>query len=156
MSERRGRPELEERYAALLTAALDGELTEDEREELESALRGDPALRAEWERLRRVKEVTGMMEFDEPPAETWDRYWTGVYRRIERGIGWVLASLGAVVLLSWGAWSWIQELLADRGLPTLVKGAVLLLVVGVVILFVSVVREKMHLRRDDPYKDVQR
>lgn len=144
------------RDAERLMAALDGEISERERAELERALRDDPELRAEWERLRRVKEVTETMELDEPPRETWDRYWTGVYRRIERGLGWVLASVGAIVLLTWGAWRWIEGLLAARDLPLLVKGGALLLVAGAVILFVSVLREKLYVRRDDPYRDVIR
>lgn len=137
-------------------AALDGEISEREREELEGMLGEDPVLRAEWERLRRVKEVTEMMELKKPPQETWDRYWTGVYRRLERGLGWVLASVGAIVLITWGAWSWLEGLLADREMPAVVKAGTLLLVTGGVILFISVVREKLHLRRDDPYKDVVR
>ena len=71
----------------LMMAALDGEISEQEREELGRILEGDAALRREWTQLERVKEVTSTMVLGEPPEEIWDDYWRiGVYRRIERGV----------------------------------------------------------------------
>lgn len=146
----------DERVGRLLMGGLDGELSPDEREELERLLRDDPAVRDEWERLLRLREVTATMTLQRPPDEVWDRYWTGVYRRIERGVGWVLVSIGAVVLVSFGLWEAVRGLLRDTGLPVVVKGAVLALLVGTVVLAVSVAREKLVLGRSDPYKDVRR
>jgi anti-sigma factor RsiW len=146
----------DERVGRLLMGGLDGELSPDEREELERLLRDDPAVRDEWERLLRLREVTATMTLQRPPDEVWDRYWTGVYRRIERGVGWVLVSIGAVVLVSFGLWEAVRGLLRDTGLPVVVKGAVLALLVGTVVLAVSVAREKLVLGRSDPCKDVRR
>ncbi len=146
----------DERARHLMMAALDGELSAAEHTELERLLEGDPALAAEWRQLCRVKEVTTTMSMREPPQEVWEGYWTGVYRRFERGIAWVLVSLGAIVVLSWGAWEGLQELWQDQDLPTVVKGGSLALIAGLVILVVSVVREKLVIRQADPYKDVIR
>ncbi len=145
-----------ERIRHLMMAYLDDELAPDDRGELERLLETDPALREEWQRLRRVKEVTADMALKGPDAEVWDDYWTSVYRRLERGIGWVLVSLGAVVLVSYGLWTAVKSLLEDTTTLPLVRWAMLVALVGAVVLFVSVVREKLFVRRRDPYKDVKR
>ena len=96
------------------------------------------------------------MTLRSPPQESWDTYWTSVYHRFERGVGWVLLSLGAIVSLSYGLWKAAQEILADTTIPGFIKGAILLAIVGAVVLFVSVAREKWFAYRSDPYKDIQR
>ncbi|NIM52936.1 MAG: hypothetical protein GTO22_27480 [Gemmatimonadales bacterium] len=96
------------------------------------------------------------MTLRKPPDEIWDSYWGGVYRRLERGIGWILISLGTIVLLSYGVWKGVEDLLADTTLPTVVKVAVVALIVGLIALLVSVIREKLFVRKSDPYKDVIR
>lgn len=146
----------EELARRLMMGALDGEISRQEEQELLRLLRDDPVLEAEWKQLQRVKEVTSGMVFKKPPEETWDRYWTGVYQRFERGIGWILVSVGAVLLLSYGAWVGVQEFLDDTTTPAIVKYGTVAVIVGLVVLFVSVVREKLFVRRSDPYKDVIR
>jgi ferric-dicitrate binding protein FerR (iron transport regulator) len=139
-----------------MMAALDGETSPQEEQELSRLLQNDPVLVAEWEQLQRVKEVTKGMVFNKPPEEIWDTYWTGVYRRFERGIGWILMSVGAILLLSYGAWEGLRELLDDTTTPAIVKYGALAAIVGFIVLLVSVVREKLFVRRSDPYKDIIR
>ena len=79
-----------------------------------------------------------------------------MYARVERGVGWILLSLGAIVLISYGLWTAAKQLLADTSIPLFIKAAVFVLTVGMVILFVSIVREKWFVYRSDPYKDIQR
>ena len=146
----------EELARRLMMGALDGEISRQEEEELAKLLQNDPVLEAEWEQLQRVKEVTSGMVFRKPPEEIWDTYWTGVYRRFERGVGWILVSVGAMLLLSYGAWTGVQEFLGDTTTPAIVKYGLATVIVGLVVLFVSVVREKLFVRRKDPYKDVIR
>jgi len=140
----------------LMMGALDGETSPQEEQELSRLLQNDPVLEAEWEQLQRVKEVTKGMVFNKPPEEIWDTYWTGVYRRFERGIGWILVSVGAILLLSYGAWEGLRELFDDTATPAIVKYGALAAIVGFIVLLVSVVREKLFVRRSDPYKDIIR
>jgi hypothetical protein len=139
-----------------MMAALDGEVSDVERGELDALLEGDPELREEWHRMSQVKEVTSTMAFRKPPEEVWGRYWTSVYNRMERGVGWILASIGAVVIMAYGLWKWFETLYAEAGLPWFVKAAIMLLSVGFLIVFVSVVREKLFTRRYDAYKEIER
>jgi ferric-dicitrate binding protein FerR (iron transport regulator) len=145
-----------ERVRHLLMSGLDGELNAEEREELEGLLAADSKLRDEWHRMSKLKEVTQSMALRKPPDEVWEDYWASVYSRLERGVGWILVSLGGIVLLSYGAWRGVQALIADAEMPWFLKGAILATAVGLVVLFVSVLREKLFVRGRDPYKDVQR
>lgn len=145
-----------ERAQGLMMAAVDGEISPDERSELDRMLDQDPELRREWERMGRVKEVTRTMTYRKPPDEVWGRYWTSVYNRFERGIGWILASIGAVVLLGYGAWSGVEALFEDSSVPLFLRLAILAVAVGLAVLAVSVIREKLFTRRHDPYKEVER
>lgn len=140
----------------LLVAALDDELGPEERRDLRRRLDEDPELRREWETMRQVKEATQRVSRREPPAEVWDRYWDGVYRRVERGLGWLLVSIGAILVLVYGAFEAADELLADPSLPGFVKVGVVALAVGLAVLVVSVAREKIFVWKRDPYKDVRR
>ncbi len=146
----------EERARRLIMASIDGELSGGERGELERLLDEHPALRVEWARFQRVKEVTEAMALRPAPEEVWSDYWASVYSRLERGIGWILFSLGAIVLLSYGAWTGVRELIADATMPWFMKVSLLALTVGTVVLLVSVVREKAFVGRRQRYKDVER
>jgi ferric-dicitrate binding protein FerR (iron transport regulator) len=139
-----------------MMAALDGELSSVEQVELDRMLSTHEDLRKEWERLKTVKEVTGTMTFREPPEEVWDRYWDSIYRRAERGLGWVLLSAGLIVAFAWAGWHVVQAILADAEMPSGVKLAIFAIVLGGAILFLSVVRERWFTRRHDPYREVQR
>ena len=140
----------------LMMAALDGEISPDQRRQLDQLLAGNTALREDWERMNRVKEVTSSMVYREPPEEIWREYWVSVYNRCERGVGWLLMTLSTVVLLSWTAWEVIAAMFADSGMPLFLKFAVLGVATGAIILLVSVVREKWFVRRKDPYREVIR
>ena len=145
-----------ERAHRLMMGALDGEISDAERTELQRLMEQDPSLQGEWKRLNEVKEVTGTMALRSPPAEVWETYWTSVYHRFERGVGWILLSMGAIVSLSYGLWQVVQEIIGDTTMPMAIKAAIFVTMVGGVILFVSVAREKWFIYRSDPYKDVQR
>lgn len=146
----------EERLRELLMGALDGELEADARAELAALLETEPTLKEEWNRLRRVKEVTEAMKLRKPPEETWDRYWNSVYSRLERGVAWILVSLGAIVAGSYGAWLGVSDLIGDSELPWFVKGGILAVIIGLVMLLVSVLRHRIFVSRSDPYKDIER
>ena len=79
-----------ERARHLMMAALDGELSPEERRELDGHLATDERLKSEWVQMTRVKEVTETMGYRELPEEIWDGYWGGIYNRLERGLGWIL------------------------------------------------------------------
>jgi len=148
--------QLTEHESALLGKALEGALKEEESQEFEALLARRPELRLEYNSLKKIREVTMDMKFRKPPDETWDRYWGGVYARLERGIAWALMSIGAAVVLAFSGYHAVLAFLEDTSAPAVVKIAVAALVLGGAILLVSVMREKFILRKTDKYREVIR
>ncbi|MFQ5631722.1 MAG: anti-sigma factor family protein [bacterium] len=147
------------RFEILLTKAVDGELDNAEQAEFEALLASHPQCRKEWQEHTKIKEVTKMMKFKQPSAEVWDSYWVNIYNRIERGLAWIAISVGAVILLTYAIYHLIEALfglMSDPVVPFLIKLAVILVIGGLVVLFVSVVREKLMLQKKDQYKEVKR
>jgi anti-sigma factor RsiW len=139
-----------DRARMLMMAALDGECDAAERDELQRYLEQDPALAAEWRRLRRVKEVTTSMAVRQPADEVWDQYRVRTAHRVERSIAWVLVVVGSAVLGAYGLWHWMENVLRSDE-PWFIKGAIIALVVGGLVLLASVIRERWWLSRRDPY-----
>jgi hypothetical protein len=146
---------IDDRTRTLLMAAIDDELTPDDRRELEVLAARSPAVREEWDRLTRVKSVTQTIEWKEPTVETWDRYWQNVYNRTERKVAWLLVLGGALVLSGWGLWEavpgWFNSIWEDQTMPLAVRVATVTAILGGVLLLVSVVREQLTVKRTDPY-----
>jgi len=140
----------------LIARALEDLLTREEERDLETLMASRPEVRREIESLRSLREVTMGLEFKKPPEEMWTRYWAGVYSRLERGIAWLLISIGGALLLALGTYRALEALLDDTTLPLALKLGVVALVLGGAILLVSVVREKWFLRRNDKYREVVR
>ncbi len=147
---------LSERQQQLLTKAVDGELSDEEKVEWNELLRTDSALREEFAAQQSLKEVTMGFTLKKPPEETWDRYWAGVYARIERGLAWLLVSIGAAVVLAYAAYHALATLIADATMPGWVKLGIATLLLGVAVLVVSVFREKWFARKSDKYREVIR
>jgi anti-sigma factor RsiW len=143
-------PSVLDRARMLMMAALDGEGERADREELQRYLHESPELAAEWQRLRRVKEVTTSMTVRQPPDEVWDRYRVSRVHRIERSVAWILLTAGAAVLGGWGLWHWLGDVLGSD-LPWMIKTAIVGVTVGGLLLLASVIRERWILSRRDPY-----
>lgn len=139
----------------LMMAALDDELSLEERAEFERLIEADSELREEWKQMRRVKELTGVLAYRQPPEEVWEDFWQSAYAQLERGVAWVLISLGVVVLVGTGLYHAVFALLGAE-LPGYIKIAIFLAALGGTILAVSVLREKLFVGWRDPYRKVKR
>lgn len=145
-----------EKFEKLMMGALDGELTAQEQQEFDRMLAADDRLKAEFEQYKKLKKATTSMNLQNPPPEVWDNYWRDVYNRIERGIGWLIFSIGVTILLTFGGFKLIEAIINDPGLAFIAKLGILLTIGGLAVLFVSVAREKYFIQKHDPYKEIQR
>jgi len=145
-----------DRLKELLTAYADGELDEEGRREVEKRLAESENLRRELESLQKMKRLTSHMQLAQPEEEVWKMYWNQVYNRIERGIGWILLSVGAIILLSFGAFHFVQDFLLDPEPHLIIKIGVSAAILGVIILLVSVLRERLFIRKTDRYREIVR
>lgn len=144
-----------DRFRTLMMKALDSELTGAEHSEFETFLR-NPACLREWQEFTHIKEATMSLKIKSPAAETWDSYWNGVYNRMERGIAWMLATIGAVLLLGWGAYEAAAAMWIDAEVPLLIKLGIIALSAGGLLLLFSVIRERWFTAKTDKYKGVVR
>jgi ferric-dicitrate binding protein FerR (iron transport regulator) len=148
--------ELNEQQQLLLVKALDGELSTEERRAFDDELATNDEFRREWSHAQALKEVTSTMKFKQPSEETWDRYWAGVYARLERGLAWMLISVGAAVLLAYAGYHAVEAFLADTETPFVLKLATGAVAFGFAVLVVSVIRERWFVRKSDKYREVVR
>ncbi len=145
-----------DKEAVLLSAYVDGELDSEQVARVESHLARSQESRREVQRLRRLKEVTGAMKLVEAPDEEWEDFWQNVYNRTERSLGWFALTLGAVMVGGFGLYRLVQSLLATNDLPWFVKGGIFALCGGLLLLLVSVIRERYYVRKRTRYDDVKR
>lgn len=144
------------RARQLMMESVDGEISPQGREELQALLSQAPHLREEWRQFQHLKEVTQMTRLAQLPDSAFAGYWQSVYNRIERAGAWILLSIGALIVGSWSLWHVVQDILADTSVPWLVRIGVFALLFGGLILMLSVAREKLSVRRTDPFEEVER
>jgi hypothetical protein len=131
---------------------LDGELSLEERLQYQAHVRACDACRRELDSLGRVVKLTDELKLRVSDDEFWKGYWEGVYRRSERNTGFLLVIAGAVAILLYAAYRAVRspDFLTYEGISV----AVILL--GLVIIFISVARERYHESKNDPYREVER
>ncbi|MBM4176167.1 MAG: hypothetical protein FJ213_08340 [Ignavibacteria bacterium] len=144
------------RLEELIVREVDGITNEDEKNELKNLLEKYPEFEKELLEQKKLKEVSSTMKIKNPSPEVFDSYWVRVYNRIERGIGWIIFSIGAVILITYGLFKFVEALINDSQLELIVKVGIIAILAGLVILLVSVIREKFTIRKSDKYKEVQR
>jgi len=144
------------RFNQLLMGAVDHELTATEWNEFNRLIEKNSEFRKEWQQYKKLKEVTQAMKLKTPPKEVWDNYWMNTYNKIERGIAWIIFSIGAIILITYGLFKAVESIIADPQLVGIIKFGIISVLLGLVILLVSVAREKLIIRKSDPYKEIQR
>lgn len=143
-------------YKDLLMGYLDDELNDEQKRRFEDHLSGCPECAGELKEFRRLKAITDEVTLIEPEERIWQDYWGGVYNRIERGVGWIVFSVAAILLTIYGGFRAIEEIIRDPKVELIFKVGLLVLLVGLAILFVSVLRERIYFWKRDRYKDVRR
>ncbi|NOZ13107.1 MAG: hypothetical protein GXO69_05595 [Acidobacteria bacterium] len=133
-----------------------GELSQADRAEMELHLKNCESCRREIEEFRKMENMLEQLRLPDPPDELWEGYWSGIYNRMERKTGWILFSVGAIVLLFFGFFRMVEEMLSDPAVPPLIKWGTLCIGGGLAILLVSVLREQLFLRKNERYREVRR
>jgi anti-sigma factor RsiW len=139
-----------------VSAYLDEELEPEELRAFEEELAHDPELLEEVEVMRKMKSVMSGMRLKALPDSAWDGYREQTYNRLERRVGWILLSIGAMVLLGYGIYELILFLVSGTELAWWIRVAIGALCAGFAVLLVSVIRERLFVWRRDPYREVKR
>ena len=89
-----------------------------------------------------------------------DRFWLGVYSRLERGLAWTLVSASTAVLLGYWAYvfatEFMAEFMADASVPAIVRFGTAGLLLGILLLLLGALRERIRAHSTDPFRRVRR
>lgn len=145
-----------QQYKDLMMGYLDGELDDARQKEFQTHLESCSQCRSELEQFKKLKNLTDSVKLSEPEEALWESYWSGVYNRLERGIGWILMSVTGIALVIYGLFKAVEALIKDPTVDLILKIAILAFIGGIAILFFSILRERLYFRKKDRYKDVRR
>jgi anti-sigma factor RsiW len=135
----------------LAMAYADGELGADERGAFELRLAGDARLARDVARYRSLQVIARQAAPPEPMDFEWRRLARDPLQRALAYGGWILAALGALVLVAWG-----EYVVAVSDMPLIPKLGLCGLVLGIALLFAAAIRARLRTRAYDPYTEVQR
>lgn len=141
-----------EKYKGLLMGLIDDELTPEEAGEVNAHLIKCASCREEYEELRTTAATIEKASFEEPTDEILNRLWKRPYHRFMRNSGLFLVVAGYAALIVYA----LVEMLKSSGEPVFPKITFAAIVVGFVILLGTVIRERIHTYKADPYKEVKR
>ncbi|MFB0566485.1 MAG: anti-sigma factor [Candidatus Aminicenantaceae bacterium] len=144
------------RIKELIASYYDQELEKEQKRIVEEHLEECSECREEFEGMEKFEEVMSKMEFKKPSKEVWQLYWSSVYNRLERRIGWTLLSIGAIILIFFGGYKAVEGIILDPTIPFLLKVGILTLLGGGVVMLVSLIRERLFVRKRERYKEVEK
>lgn len=145
-----------EKLKELISVYFDGEIEASQRRLVEDHLKRCPECKREFDEMARFEEVMGKMTLKKPPEEAWKVYWSSVYNRLERQIGWILLSIGAIIVLFFTGYHLLRGIIEDVTTPLILKVGILALLGGLVVLFVSVLRERIFVNKRERYKEIEK
>lgn len=140
----------------MLAGYVDGELSAADKATFEAELLVNAELRVELAEFKKLEQVTGLAQYADLPPEVWESYWQNLYRKTERGIGWMLYSIGFIILAGFGGYHLFAELYADPEAPLWLKIGLSALGGGSIFLLVSFGRERIFAYNRERYREVDR
>ena len=127
---------------------LDGEVTPEERTDIEVRLSASSELRREFAIFVSMKEEFRDLSF---VSYDGDSVWNRIRTRITTPVGWMLTLAGFTGWLGYGIWVFVRSPTAM--LVKLTTGAV---VIGILVLLAQVILDRYREYGTDPYRDVHR
>jgi len=141
----------ESHVEALLSGYLDGELTQQVRQQIRLHLDGCDECRATLQDLEALRRRMGQARLSLAGKDQWREKMSDTTGRAIQGTGWVLLLGALLIIFGIGAFTF----LTDPGAALFWKLLVSALYLGLGALFVSVLRQRLMERKSDKYKDVE-
>ncbi len=143
---------MHEEVQKLLSAHLDGELTQADRQRVRVHLEDCAECRREFEQLQKLQQITGSLDFAEPPEEKMRAIEQKLSVQAPRQLGWSFLLGGVAVWVAYAVYLFLTapDLLTWQRLTA---GAI---VIGLVLLLVSVARQRWLELPHDRYRGVKK
>lgn len=128
---------------------LDGEVEAEERNRIEGLVEASTELRRELALFRAMKDDLLTLKLTDGGHH--GSVWDSVNRQLTQPIGWVLLIVGSLVWAAYGIYVYLTS-------PVFIleRMATSAIVIGVLLLFASVIWERYREWLTDPYRDIQR
>jgi predicted anti-sigma-YlaC factor YlaD len=143
-------------FEILISGYLDGELNTAQETALLEHLKTCAECRRELERGKMVNKALETAAIRTPEDDFWDGYWSGIYNRLERNTAWIFLVIGSVILASGFFVQLFHTLFLSDETPIWMAGGSVFGIIGLTILVVSLIRERVRVNRHERYKDIRR
>ena len=135
----------------LLSGYVDGELTQQERQRVEIHCNSCKECESSLKELRELRERVGESKLSEFGQDVWREKMNDTAVNATRGIGWLLIIGIALVVAGIGIVAFVLDSSMSLTEKVLTGGFYL----GLALLFISVLRQRLIERKTDKYKDVE-
>ena len=141
-----------EHVGELLSGYIDGELTQQEQQRVRLHCETCQSCGAQLEELEALRKQVGQTSFGTQDANQWRENMNDVPTRTTRGIGWLLLIGGALIAAGVFVVEFFRSFDGRSLIERLIIGGIY---GGMLLLFVSVLRQRLIERKKDKYKDVE-
>ena len=128
---------------------LDGEVGPEERSRIEGSVESSTELRREIAVFKAMKDDLQTLKLTDGGHH--GSVWDSVNRQLTRPIGWVLLIVGSLIWAAYGIYLYLTS-----PVFLLERMATSAIVIGILLLFASVIWERYREWLTDPYRDIQR
>ena len=142
---------IDEHVGELLSGYIDGELTQQQRQEVEVHCADCGACAKELDQLSALRADIGAASFSQYGEDTWRETMNDSTVQASRGIGWLLFVGGILACAGFAVIAFLTDPTIELG-AKIIAGAIY---GGMAFLFISVLRQRLIERKTDKYKDVE-
>lgn len=136
----------------LLSGYLDGELTQQDRQRVRLHYESCEECNERLDEIRALREQIGKASLSDAGRDVWREAMDDNTVKITRGAGWLLLVVGAVI----AGGALVYEIFASASSLSLVEKLFIGGIYGgLLLLLVSVLRQRLVERKSDKYKDVE-
>ena len=142
---------IDDHVAELLSGYVDGELTQQERQRVDVHCANCKECETSLIEIRGLRESLGKARLSDIDQGQWREMMNDTTVKTARGIGWTLFSGGVLAAFGIGVVAFVLD--SSIGLwEKLIVGAIY---GGLLVLFISVLRQRLIERKTDKYKNVE-
>jgi len=135
-----------------LSGYIDNELTQQDSQRVQVHLEDCARCRRTIHELEEVRRRAGGLPIPEPTRKEMAEMESYVMERLFRRFGWLIVTAWVTISAAYG----IYEYASSPGEPLLQKVAVFSLILGIAMLFLSVLLERVREAKTDRYKRIQK
>ena len=143
---------IHEHVGELLSGYIDGELTQQDAQRVRLHCEACEQCRQSLDDLKRMRERVGQATLSNASPTEWREAMSDTTVKATRGLGWLLFIGGMLVAVGVGVYEVITSDHSWTLLEKLIVGGVY---GGLLLLFISVLRQRLIERKTDKYKDVE-